>query len=1066
MSFQGDVAGIGLGELLQGLARGERNGVLTLTGKHLSATVGLRKGQLYLLPSPEEDEGVWRDRCVRAFAEDADGSLEPSRRALIARAQRLENFYRMVDADNVHFRFEPGPLPPPPSAALRTDSSLPVAAHKSVPLGGGSEQEFEVEESSPWGGGMPVEYLLLEHARISDEIKIGLGGQLDGNDIPRALDAESQEPAVRDFLELASGAATIQEIADRLGWPLSKCRGVIGEYLNAGLVRMAPARELLAAAQREMEQGRAGRAASRLEGWTLRCSPGPLTQADAQLLFSEWDKGRLSKTLAVIDPRVARSILRRLDRLQPDPKVAHLRWKTLAEIHRQDEITLLRELSLRLVSAAPNARTFSDLLRLAHSFHEQGQARRTRMLLRLCASHLPENSPVRVELGRRMLDAGLVQEGSRWLLNTARELLDAKNGEAALLPIRAVLRVLPEHTEARALMEQAQLVQVKVKRQRWTLSIGLSAGLVVSLVAVVQFRGYKEAERWADAVNGKDPGEALRELHEEFGDDPPERIAELRGRLQTLHQEEQRRVFGEWSALYREADETCRYGDPLLGFSKAVELPTAPAGAAPSTPDTNDLLGVLASRLSTLSRELDLPVDASIDQLNEEERLLDLLLEFEGQMAGMKLPATAHSFQFKIQELIGEVRTRRETRAGQREKLNTKEREKNQDILLATARAHAQAGDLERALACYQRLLDSDPDLAAISELQQEIEGVKAHFAALQEAVQLCEEGRHDEAEQVLKKHCERLIEHLLPARVTSLPSGARVTIATSSEDKVRTTPFVLKSAIGEHVKLTFELEGYLPRTVEFARPQDLEIALHQHPERGWTSAGRIDAGPIPSGDDHIVCDRHGRIARVGSDSRTKWELTLDTLGGIARTPVFLPNKSGWLLVVSEDGLAWLVQAQTGEVEGPREFGNVPVVGPELTRSGVSVQFKDGRVAVWTDRLEPIFYQADALVGGGPLAAGNLIASEVLLLRRSASSGNELAAPRTGWRVTVTEDEYRVVSPEGLGFSAERKGEWSYVAWEAPKALVPLGRLWVSDAGGLRSYLPDPTRNVHYSGAR
>ena len=48
MSFQGDVAGIGLGELLQGLARGERNGVLTLSGKKLSASVGLRKGQLYL----------------------------------------------------------------------------------------------------------------------------------------------------------------------------------------------------------------------------------------------------------------------------------------------------------------------------------------------------------------------------------------------------------------------------------------------------------------------------------------------------------------------------------------------------------------------------------------------------------------------------------------------------------------------------------------------------------------------------------------------------------------------------------------------------------------------------------------------------------------------------------------------------------------------------------------------------------------------------------------------------------------------------------------------------------
>jgi len=1063
MSFQGDVAGIGLGELLQGLARGERNGVLTLNGRHMTSTVGLRKGQLYLLPGSEEDESLWRDRCVRAFAEDADGALEPSRRAQIARAQRLENFYRMIEADNVHFRFEPGPLPPPPSAAVRPDSDLPISSQRSVSLGHGSEQEFEVEDASPWGQGMPVEYLLLEHARISDEIRIGLGGQLLPTDLPRALDAERQEPAVRDFLQLCNGASTIQEIADRLGWPISKCCGVIGEYMGASMVRIAPARELLASAQREMEQGRAGRAASRLEGWTLRSIPGPLSAADAQLLFGEWEKGRLVKTLAVTEPRVARSILRRLDRLQPEPKLAHGRWRVLMEAHRQDEITLLRELSLRLVSSAPNARTFADLLRLAHSFHEQGRSVRTRMLLRLCAQHLPENSPVRVELGRRMLDAGLVQEGTRWLLNTARELLEDKNGDAAQLPIRAVLRVLPDQPEARALMEQAQLVKVKKKRQRWTLSIGLSTGLALSLAAVVQYHERTEAERWAREIESSTPGEALARLNEEFGQEPPERIVELQKRLQSLHQEELRRNFESWTATYREADETCRYGDPLLGFERALALPAPPEGSAPSTPDTNDLLGQLASRISALSRDLDMPVDASIDQINEEERLLDLLVEFEKAMSERTMPAEAHSFQFRIAELVEEVRTRREKRASARAKLSAKEREKNQDILLATARAHAQAGDLERAKQAYERLLEMDPDLGAIPELKEEIEAVTAHYNALHQALALSGEGRHGEAEEILKKHCERLLEHLLPCDVESLPPGARVTISTSSEDKVRTTPFVLKSAIGEHVKLTFELDGYLPRTVEIARPEDLKVALHQFPERAWTSQGKIEAGPIPTGDDHIVCDRRGRIARLGADNRTRWEIQLDTLGGIARTPVFLPNKSGWLLVLSEDGQAWLVQSQTGDVDGPREIGTVPVVGPELTRSGVSVQFKDGRVAVWSDRLEPIFYQADSLVNGGPLATANLIAGDLTLLRRSAGTGVELVAPRTGWKVEVTELEYRVISPEGLGFSAQRQGDWNYVAWEAPKALVHLGRLWISDAGGLRSYVPDRHRSVRYT---
>jgi hypothetical protein len=33
-------------------------------------------------------------------------------------------------------------------------------------------------------------------------------------------------------------------------------------------------------------------------------------------------------------------------------------------------------------------------------------------------------------------------------------------------------------------------------------------------------------------------------------------------------------------------------------------------------------------------------------------------------------------------------------------------------------------------------------------------------------------------------------------------------------------------------------------------------------------------------------------------------------------------------------------------------------------------------------------------------------------------------------------------------------GEWNYVAWEAPRARVPRGRLWVSDGFGLRAFTP------------
>jgi tetratricopeptide (TPR) repeat protein len=1058
MSFQGDVAGIGLGELLQGLARGERNGILTLTEKSVSATVGLRRGQMYLLPSTDEDEGLWRERCLRAYADDPNGNLEAARRASIARASRLETFYRMMEAPNLHFRFDPGQLPPAPSAALLSPDSAALG-HRKVSLALGDEQEFAEEgEDSSWGTGMPVEYLLLEHARISDELRTGAGAQLLAFDLPRALDPERQAPEARDFLEQCNGTSTVQEIADRLAWPLSKCRGVLGEYLAAGLVRVAPARELLAAAQRELELGRAGRAALRLEGWLARGTSGPLSPADAQLLLAEWGKERLQKALAVAEPGVGRAILRRLDRLESDALKVHARWKALAALHKQDDLTLLHEVSLRLVSSQTNSRTFADLLRLAHAFHQRGRERRTRMLLRLCANHLPEEGPIRVELGRRMLDAGLMNEGSRWLLNIARELLQANEGDAAVLPLRAILRVAPEHEEARALLAQAQVVKQKVKRRRVGLSVGLSAGLTLALVALVKLHDYRRAERWAADASKYSPSDALARLDGEFGSNPPARIATLREELERSLAEEQRASFESWSKAYREAEEACRFGDPLLGFARALELPAAPHGSAAATPDTNDLLGQLARRLGDLAKELDVSAEAPLEALNEEERLLDLLAEFEELMKSRTLPPQAHSFQFRVSELRGEIEARRGSRAAERERNQAKERAKEQDILLATARAHDNAGDLERALTAYDRLIESDSTLAHIPELQVEIERVRQHHGAFRDALELCTQGRHAEAEGLLRPLCPRPIEHLMPYRVESLPSGARVTFP---DGHVRTTPFTGKSGFGEETSLTFSLPGYQDRVLRLTDPADLLVCLSFFPERWWKSAHKVEAAPVPSGDDHVVADRRGRMARLDQHSRSKWELELKTLGGIARTPVFLPNKSGWLFVVSEDGQVWLVQASSGNIEGPRDIGSPPVAGPDLTRGGVSVQFADGRVGLWTDALEPVFYEAEAPIARS-LDKDSLITPSIELLRRSAGASPSLSSPWNGWTVTVHEREYRVRASDGRGFSAEREGEWVFVAWEKPKVLVPHGRLWVSDAGGLRAYAPDPARMVPF----
>src|SRR5215831_11977671 len=116
MTFQGDVGGVGLADLLQSLARG-RDGILTLLGRDgLQATLGIESGMVHLLADPSEDPDTWRDRAKSAYIGDPNARIDSVRMTEIARAARIETVYQLLDSDTVHFKFVPGPLPIPPEA--------------------------------------------------------------------------------------------------------------------------------------------------------------------------------------------------------------------------------------------------------------------------------------------------------------------------------------------------------------------------------------------------------------------------------------------------------------------------------------------------------------------------------------------------------------------------------------------------------------------------------------------------------------------------------------------------------------------------------------------------------------------------------------------------------------------------------------------------------------------------------------------------------------------------------------------------------------------------------------
>ncbi|MEM7518304.1 MAG: DUF4388 domain-containing protein, partial [Planctomycetota bacterium] len=198
MSFQGDVGGIGLGELLQSLARGNREGVLVLQSREgVISTLGIQGGLLLLLPDQGEDGEKWRERAHRAFADSTEVSVDAVRMSEIARAHRTETIYSLLDAEGVHFKFDPG--------------KVPTGNPESV----GLAEERDGRAPQVFCQPTAVEPMLLEYARIMDESG---GAHLhvlpSDNGVPRAMDKGAPPKEGARTYQECDGLSTMEEIAD------------------------------------------------------------------------------------------------------------------------------------------------------------------------------------------------------------------------------------------------------------------------------------------------------------------------------------------------------------------------------------------------------------------------------------------------------------------------------------------------------------------------------------------------------------------------------------------------------------------------------------------------------------------------------------------------------------------------------------------------------------------------------------------------------------------------------------------------------------------------------------
>src|SRR5688500_2016717 len=256
MSFQGDVAGLGLGELLQGLARGGREGVLTLYGGGLSTTLGVLSGQIHLLPEPDEDPEIWRKRCGSDWPDDDNKRVASMRRIDIAYAALVDRMFDLLDCEGVHFRFQPGPLPCANPLSTEPAAGLPQA------------RPTQIEATAPvFCQPVSVEFLLLEHARLADERSThGHSKSLPVHELPGPLLDVCALPGAQ-LLPGGEGASNVCQISGPRAWTLRPTEAWTVATNASGHLRPTSANQPAPLTRAELSRHRFLRAALRPSGW-------------------------------------------------------------------------------------------------------------------------------------------------------------------------------------------------------------------------------------------------------------------------------------------------------------------------------------------------------------------------------------------------------------------------------------------------------------------------------------------------------------------------------------------------------------------------------------------------------------------------------------------------------------------------------------------------------------------------------------------------------------------------------------------------------------------------------
>lgn len=1049
MSFQGDVRGIGLAELLQGLARGQKEGVLTLTARGGGRSVlGMQDGRAWLLPDPDEDAERWRNRVRNAWADDPNFTVDGARMSQVVKAARLETLYALLDGGGVHFRFDPGSLP-----------------DRSTRLEEEGHSETVVHCDS-----IQVEYLLLEYARIADEFELaGHPRLVDAATIPCIAQPDELNGVPASMVTQIDGNSTLLEIADRLGWPVRQVQLAAMAALASGGLRCAHPIEVLRLALHELSRKQFARAAARLSLWCRVGPPGPLVAEDADALTNEWLAGRLVSALRLMPTREVRCLLRRLDASLGNTSHAVVHWTEALRIKPGDRIAKLRLAAMRLRDEGDGTTMdVREVLDLARELREHGTPMRSGPALAIAAHLQPDSVPQRLELGMGLVQARRVEEGAPWVVTACTDMLAQGHADRILGPLRTLIEQDPRNREARELLTRAKSQSTASRKLRRNLAIGVSIAVLAGAGAVVKVKVDKERSDKIAAIRQllAQPEVGLAQLDAEFTGDDSIEIGDLRRELEERLRSDEIAKRTAWLDLYHTAQLEAQEGDVVRSVELARDLPAPPRLklVAGSWPSVEDVLMGIPNRLREEVISLGYPSLQSPQQLVVETRVQETCGSLRATVADESFArmdvADFVAAVTEVEELVAQRAYERSVA-----QLDAERREAlvENDRLLDLAHTAIQRNQFDRALKHYEAILENDTTGKVHRVLREEIADTRKKWDAVQNARKAAANGRHDKALQILDEVFEERVRVMLPFEVTTTPAGVQVTVTPEGTGQPfeRTTPFTIEGTFEDRWSLSFDLPDFDRRSLAVEGPQDIDLVMSRTPELHYATRGRVDAVPAPIGDrthgEYLVCDRNGNLARIAWDGTQRWTQQVKTLSGIARRPLPLPSRPEMLLFVTETGAVWLVNGDDGHLEGPWDLGEPPVLGPVAIGEEVHAQLRSGSLARWRTSLRPTTEPAGTRA---PLSAALRYGDTGLfdVLRPDGSSHPTLVAEAagSGWEVTVGETHFEVRPtgrPDGT-YLVVREGEWRYAAWEAPALPGEPPTLWISDGAGLRAFLP------------